>query len=144
MCRHHCLPAGIIRVVLVRRMTPAPLYIVAPAKAGAQGSNRRALRLWMPAFAGMTARSVVANIRSILPVVVEQIDARGVALLKAKDNPLVGADSDAPITRQVARQPMQSEAGQSSCSGRVSSSSLAKNAVDLVGMIRPEPSAADP
>jgi hypothetical protein len=28
----------------------------------------------------------------MLPMVVEQIDVRGVALLKAKDNPLVGAD----------------------------------------------------
>jgi hypothetical protein len=45
-------------------------------------------------------------------VVIDQINIRGVALLKAKNNPPVGAYRDAPISGQVASQRMQAEAGQ--------------------------------
>ena len=44
-------------------------------------------------------------------MIIDQIDIRGVALLKAKNNPPVGAYCDAPIFGQIALQRMQVEAG---------------------------------
>jgi len=39
-------------------------------------------------------------------VVIDQIDIRGIALLEAKDDPPVGANGDAPMTRELTFQRM--------------------------------------